>query len=75
MSAQFRFETAREAIAAIVEIGILAEAHGHHPNLSWVYNRIDIELWTHDEGGLTELDTKLAHAIENALRKRTSSDS
>ena len=39
----------------------------HHPDWSNVYNRVRIELSTHDAGGLTETDVKLAQAINGLL--------
>lgn len=40
-----------------------AEAAGHHPDLSISYNKVVIELSTHDAGGLTEKDFALAQAL------------
>ncbi|HIK44637.1 MAG TPA: 4a-hydroxytetrahydrobiopterin dehydratase [Leptolyngbyaceae cyanobacterium M65_K2018_010] len=40
-----------------------AEAAGHHPDLSISYNRVIIQLTTHDAGGLTEKDFALAETI------------
>lgn len=55
------------AIIGIVNaIAVLAEKHGHHPDLLiYGWNKLRITLTTHDRGGLTELDFKLAVEIEN----------
>jgi len=45
-------------------VALHAEQMGHHPEWFNVYNRIEITLSTHDAGGLTELDIKLARAID-----------
>ncbi|NHE55270.1 4a-hydroxytetrahydrobiopterin dehydratase [Cyclobacterium plantarum] len=61
----FEFKDFTEAFAFMTRVAFLAEAHGHHPNWSNVYNKVDIELTTHDKGNtITEKDRKLAKAIE-----------
>lgn len=58
------FHNFKEAMSFIVRLGFEAEAHGHHPELHNVYNRVDIALSTHDAGGkVTEKDVALARAI------------
>jgi len=47
-------------------VALLAESQNHHPDWSNVWSRVRIELSTHDAGGLTDNDVKLAQAI-NAL--------
>ncbi len=44
-------------------VALLAEAQGHHPEWSNVWNKVDITLSTHDVGGLSEKDVALARAI------------
>lgn len=60
---EFRFNDFSEAFAFMTRVAMLAEHHGHHPDWSNVYNRVAIELWTHDAGGITERDFALARAI------------
>ncbi|MHA7130378.1 4a-hydroxytetrahydrobiopterin dehydratase [Algoriphagus namhaensis] len=61
----FKFEDFTEAFAFMTRVAFLAEAHGHHPNWSNVYNTVEIELTTHDEGNtVTAKDRKLAEAID-----------
>jgi 4a-hydroxytetrahydrobiopterin dehydratase len=45
-------------------VALIAEAMGHHPEWSNVWNRVTIELTTHDTGGLSSLDLQLAHRID-----------
>ena len=47
----------------MVRVAFIAEAMGHHPNWSNSWNLVTIELITHDLGGLTNLDIKLAQQI------------
>lgn len=61
----FEFEDFTEAFAFMTRVAFLAEAHQHHPNWSNVYNKVIIELTTHDKGNtVTEKDRKLAKAID-----------
>ena len=47
----------------MVAVAVKAEKLDHHPNWSNVYNRVEVTLWTHDAGGLTDLDFELAAHI------------
>ena len=60
---EFQFRDFVGAMGFIAQVGLLAERANHHPNLSNVYNRVTIALSTHDEGGITERDIKLATEI------------
>ncbi|WP_414000237.1 4a-hydroxytetrahydrobiopterin dehydratase [Flavobacterium sp. W1B] len=61
---KFAFKNFSQALGFIVQVGVLAEKHNHHPELFNVYNRVDIRLSTHDANGLTDRDFDLAKAIE-----------
>ena len=52
------------AIAFVVQIGFLAEAADHHPDLDVRWRRVRVALTTHDSNGLTQLDLDLAQQIE-----------
>jgi len=61
----FEFSDFQEAFAFMTRVAFLAEQQGHHPNWSNVYNKVEIELTTHDAGNvITEKDRKLAAAID-----------
>ncbi|UZD21688.1 4a-hydroxytetrahydrobiopterin dehydratase [Algoriphagus halophytocola] len=65
LSKTFKFGDFQEAFAFMTRVAFLAEAHQHHPNWSNVYNTVEIELTTHDQGNtVTEKDRKLAEAID-----------
>ncbi len=63
----FQFENFKEAFSVMVRIAFEAEAQQHHPDWSNVYNELQISLSTHDAGGVTEKDFKLARSIENIV--------
>ena len=63
---EFKFADFSEAWGFMVRVALLAEKFDHHPDWSNVWNTVRIELTTHDSGGLTDNDVKLARAI-NAL--------
>jgi 4a-hydroxytetrahydrobiopterin dehydratase len=63
----FQFRDFNEAWGFMNRVALLAESQGHHPDWSNVWNRVRIELSTHDAGGLTDNDVKLAQAIDALL--------
>jgi 4a-hydroxytetrahydrobiopterin dehydratase len=61
---QFRFADFSEAFGFMSRVALAAEALGHHPEWSNVWNRVTIALTTHDTGGLSDLDVALARRID-----------
>jgi 4a-hydroxytetrahydrobiopterin dehydratase len=61
---EFRFADFSEAFGFMSRVALAAEVLGHHPEWSNVWNRVTIELTTHDSGGLTGLDQALAERID-----------
>jgi 4a-hydroxytetrahydrobiopterin dehydratase len=64
---EFRFRDFNEAWGFMNRVALLAEQQNHHPDWSNVWNTVRIELSTHDAGGLTLNDVKLAQAIDALL--------
>jgi 4a-hydroxytetrahydrobiopterin dehydratase len=62
----YAFANFGQAFAFMVQVALQAEAQGHHPDWSNRYNTLAITLSTHDAGGITLRDVRLAKAI-NAL--------
>ena len=61
---KFQFKNFSQALGFIVQVGILAEKAGHHPELFNVYNKVNIRLTTHDANGVTDKDFDLAAQID-----------
>ena len=60
----FKFADFNAAFGFMTRVALAAEQLDHHPAWSNVYDRVEITLSTHDAGGLTALDIKLARRIE-----------
>ena len=60
-----RFKGFNKAIEFMNQVAITAEAMNHHPEWSNVYNKVEIYLVTHSEGGITQLDIDLAREIDS----------
>lgn len=63
----FEFQNFKEAFTLMTRIAFECEAQNHHPDWSNVYNRLHIRLNTHDAGGVTEKDFKMAQTIETLV--------
>ncbi len=60
----FTFVDFNEAFAFLTRIAMLSEKMNHHANWSGVYNKVNIRLSTHDAGGVTQKDIKMAAEME-----------
>ncbi len=60
----FRFSSFRDSIVFVNRVATLADTHDHHPNIDIQYDNVTITLSTHDAGGITEKDLKLAEQID-----------
>lgn len=61
---KFEFADFSQAFAFMTRVALLAEKRDHHPEWSNVYNRVEIALTTHDAGGLSLRDVKMAKRID-----------
>jgi len=57
---EFQFDSFVEAFGFMTQLALIAESMNHHPEWFNVYNRVTIDMSTHDAGGITELDFKFA---------------
>jgi 4a-hydroxytetrahydrobiopterin dehydratase len=60
---EYRFADFSEAWAFMSRVALLAESHDHHPDWANSWNRVVVELVSHDAGAVTQRDVRLATAI------------
>jgi 4a-hydroxytetrahydrobiopterin dehydratase len=68
---RFQFADFNEAFGFMTRVALAAEKMDHHPEWSNVYNRVEVLLATHESGGVTERDVKLAKLIDAAAQAAT----
>lgn len=61
---KFTFRDFSEAFGFMARVALVAEQMNHHPEWSNVWRTVEVTLSTHDAGGLTELDIRLAEALD-----------
>ncbi len=64
ISRSFAFADFGEAFAFMTQVALVAEKMDHHPEWSNVYRRVEVTLSTHEAGGVTGRDIRLATAID-----------
>jgi 4a-hydroxytetrahydrobiopterin dehydratase len=64
ISKSFAFKNFSQAWGFMSRAALLAEKMDHHPEWFNVYNKVDVVLRTHDAGGVTELDIRMARAMD-----------
>lgn len=63
---EYRLASFRDSIVFVNRIAGLADSADHHPDIDVRFNRVLITLTTHDAGGITAVDLKLAEALDHA---------
>jgi len=63
-----RFSDFNAAFGFMSRVALLADKMDHHPEWSNVYNRVEVLLTTHDSGGVTDNDLRMARFIDEAAR-------
>ena len=63
LSRRFEFENFAEALEFVNKVGAIAENHDHHPDISFGWGYAEINLTTHDRGGITAFDFAVADAV------------
>lgn len=62
---RYEFKDFAGAMAFVKRVAELAEAADHHPDIDIRYNRVVLALVSHDSGGVTSRDVKMAHKINS----------
>lgn len=66
---QFRFKNFKEAMNFVNKVAQIADSEGHHPDIYIFYNKVQLDLFTHAVGGLSENDFILASKIDEMAAK------
>lgn len=69
LRAEFRFSDFAQAFGFMAQCAIHAEHLNHHPDWRNVYNRVEVELITHDADSVTSRDLHLAHLMNEAAAR------
>ena len=64
---EFKFDTFIDAFGFMSKVALLSEKMDHHPDWQNTYNQVKISLTTHDKGGITSNDIKLAESIDKII--------
>ena len=64
---EFKFDNFIDAFGFMSKVAILSEKLDHHPDWQNAYNIVSINLTTHDKGGITTNDIKLAESIDKLI--------
>lgn len=67
----FTFPDFKSALEFVNRAGAVAEREGHHPDLHLSWGRVEVQIWTHAIGGLSENDFILAAKIDRAFQDST----
>ena len=64
LKGSFVFKNFDDAFSFMKKVAIKCEDMNHHPKWTNVYNKVDVELYTHDSGGITEKDFELSSYMD-----------
>ena len=64
---EFKFDNFIDAFGFMSKVALLSEKMDHHPDWQNTYNKVTINLTTHDKGGITTNDIKLAESIDKLI--------
>jgi 4a-hydroxytetrahydrobiopterin dehydratase len=67
---EYAFKDFVAAFGFMASAALVAQAMDHHPEWFNVYNKVRVDLTTHDAGGITALDVKLAQSMEELARRQ-----
>ena len=65
---KYEFKDFVEAMKFVNKVADAAEEAGHHPDINIVYNKVTLQLTSHDSGGVTQRDVKMANKINEIPR-------
>ena len=68
LTKQFDLKGFKAAIAFVGTVAELAERADHHPDILVSYSKVTLTTWSHDKGGITDRDIRLARQLEAAAK-------
>ncbi len=69
LKGSYEFNNFDNAFSFMKEVAVKCEEMNHHPKWTNVYNKLDIELYTHDLGGITDKDFELSSFMDSTFQK------
>ena len=69
LKGSFVFKNFDDAFSFMKKVAIKCEDMNHHPKWTNVYNKVDVELYTHDSGGITDKDFELSSYMDSIFEK------
>ena len=66
---EYQFQNVVQAFGFMAQAALIAERSNHHPEWFNVYKKVVVDLTTHEAGGITERDFKLANAMEEIFNQ------
>ena len=69
LKGSYVFNNFDNAFSFMKEVAVKCEEMNHHPKWTNVYNKLDIELYTHDLGGITDKDFELSSFMDSTFQK------
>ena len=69
LKGSYEFKNFDQAFNFMKVVAVKCEEMNHHPKWTNVYNKLDIELYTHDLGGITEKDFELSSFMDSTFQK------
>ena len=69
LKGSFVFKNFDDAFSFMKKVAIKCEDMNHHPKWTNVYNKVDVELYTHDSGGITDKDFELSSYMDSIFQK------
>lgn len=67
LATRAEFDDYREAVFFANSVFSISEEHFHHPEVQVEYGAVEIDMWSHEEEGITEKDIEVAKRIEEKL--------
>ncbi len=71
---RYPFKNFKDALSFVVQVGEIAEAQRHHPDIYLSWGEVRLEIWTHKINGLTESDFILAAKCDASLQRDAKPD-